>query len=132
MLKGIKLAWLHLPSLSFQEPLEEEDEDEKGPNPPMMVPVADILNHVANHNANLEYSPVSAQPLCQARPAPVPLRGRAGGSSATARPALHPRQLCSPATHPGLHLLQLKLFCSAYYSAVGLALARKSLGHLSL
>ncbi|XP_061863707.1 N-lysine methyltransferase SETD6 isoform X2 [Colius striatus] len=41
---------------SFQEPLEEEDEDEKGPNPPMMVPVADILNHVANHNANLEYS----------------------------------------------------------------------------
>nr|XP_009931951.1 PREDICTED: N-lysine methyltransferase SETD6 [Opisthocomus hoazin] len=42
---------------SFQEPLEEEDEDEKGPNPPMMVPVADILNHVANHNANLEYSP---------------------------------------------------------------------------
>uniref|UniRef100_A0A8C3Q3R2 N-lysine methyltransferase SETD6 n=10 Tax=Passeriformes TaxID=9126 RepID=A0A8C3Q3R2_GEOPR len=42
---------------SFQEPLEEEEEDEKGPNPPMMVPVADILNHVANHNANLEYSP---------------------------------------------------------------------------
>ncbi|KFV57224.1 N-lysine methyltransferase SETD6, partial [Tyto alba] len=42
---------------SFQEPLEEEDEDERGPNPPMMVPVADILNHVANHNANLEYSP---------------------------------------------------------------------------
>lgn len=35
----------------------------------MMVPVADILNHVANHNANLEYSPVSAkllhQPLSQ-------------------------------------------------------------------
>lgn len=62
MLQGVKLAWLHLPSLSFQEPLEEEDEDEKGPNPPMMVPVADILNHVANHNANLEYSPVSAVP----------------------------------------------------------------------
>ncbi|KAF1652774.1 N-lysine methyltransferase SETD6, partial [Eudyptes chrysocome] len=53
---------------SFQEPLEEEDEDEKGPNPPMMVPVADILNHVANHNANLEYSPqclrmVTTQPV---------------------------------------------------------------------
>ncbi|KAM6064730.1 N-lysine methyltransferase SETD6 isoform 1-T1 [Theristicus caerulescens] len=52
---------------SFQEPLEEED-DEKGPNPPMMVPVADILNHVANHNANLEYSPqclrmVTTQPI---------------------------------------------------------------------
>lgn len=25
----------------------------------MMVPMADILNHVANHNANLEYSQVS-------------------------------------------------------------------------
>ncbi|XP_068024489.1 N-lysine methyltransferase SETD6 isoform X1 [Melanerpes formicivorus] len=53
---------------SFQEPLEEEDEDEKSPNPPMMVPVADILNHVAKHNANLEYTPhclqmVSTQPI---------------------------------------------------------------------
>lgn len=66
MLQGMQLACLHLPSLSFQEPLEEEDEDEKGPNPPMMVPVADILNHVANHNANLEYSPVSAKLLHQA------------------------------------------------------------------
>ncbi|XP_062442332.1 N-lysine methyltransferase SETD6 [Rhea pennata] len=52
---------------SFQEPLED-DEDEKGPNPPMMVPVADILNHVANHNANLEYAPkclrmVTTQPI---------------------------------------------------------------------
>lgn len=46
--------------------MEEEEEDEKGPNPPMMVPVADILNHVANHNANLEYSPVSAKLLHQA------------------------------------------------------------------
>ncbi|KAM6064732.1 N-lysine methyltransferase SETD6 isoform 3-T3 [Theristicus caerulescens] len=55
------------PMFCFQEPLEEED-DEKGPNPPMMVPVADILNHVANHNANLEYSPqclrmVTTQPI---------------------------------------------------------------------
>ncbi|XP_072871526.1 N-lysine methyltransferase SETD6 isoform X6 [Chlorocebus sabaeus] len=40
---------------SFQEPLEEE-EDEKEPNSPVMVPAADILNHLANHNANLEYS----------------------------------------------------------------------------
>uniref|UniRef100_A0A8C9UTV0 N-lysine methyltransferase SETD6 n=1 Tax=Spermophilus dauricus TaxID=99837 RepID=A0A8C9UTV0_SPEDA len=40
---------------SFQEPLEEE-EDEKEPNSPLMVPAADILNHLANHNANLEYS----------------------------------------------------------------------------
>ncbi|XP_020819177.1 N-lysine methyltransferase SETD6 [Phascolarctos cinereus] len=52
---------------SFQEPLEEE-EDDKEPNPPMMVPAADILNHVANHNANLEYSPeylrmVATQPI---------------------------------------------------------------------
>lgn len=46
--------------------MEEEEEDEKGPNPPMMVPVADILNHVANHNANLEYSPVSTKLLHQA------------------------------------------------------------------
>ncbi|XP_015223984.2 N-lysine methyltransferase setd6 [Lepisosteus oculatus] len=43
---------------SFQEPLQEEEEDDqKEPNPPMMVPMADILNHVSNHNANLEYSP---------------------------------------------------------------------------
>ncbi|XP_072492737.1 N-lysine methyltransferase SETD6 isoform X5 [Notamacropus eugenii] len=51
---------------SFQEPVEEEDEKE--PSPPMMVPAADILNHVANHNANLEYSPeflrmVATQPI---------------------------------------------------------------------
>ncbi|XP_006863691.1 PREDICTED: N-lysine methyltransferase SETD6 [Chrysochloris asiatica] len=52
---------------SFQEPLEEDD-DEKEPNSPLMVPAADILNHVANHNANLEYSPdclrmVATQPI---------------------------------------------------------------------
>ncbi|XP_067327036.1 N-lysine methyltransferase SETD6 [Anolis sagrei] len=40
---------------SFQEPLDDEEEGE--PNPPVMVPLADLLNHVANHNANLEYSP---------------------------------------------------------------------------
>ncbi|KAJ6666193.1 hypothetical protein lerEdw1_001098 [Lerista edwardsae] len=55
---------------SFQEPLDEEEEDDKEPNPPVMVPVADLLNHVANHNANLEYSPeclklVATQPICQ-------------------------------------------------------------------
>uniref|UniRef100_A0A8C8RX81 N-lysine methyltransferase SETD6 n=1 Tax=Pelusios castaneus TaxID=367368 RepID=A0A8C8RX81_9SAUR len=55
---------------SFQEPLDEEDEDEKEPNPPVMVPMADILNHVANHNANLEYSQeclkmVTTQPICK-------------------------------------------------------------------
>lgn len=49
---------------SFQEPqeedddYEEEDEVETTPNPPMMVPMADMLNHVANHNANLEFTPV--------------------------------------------------------------------------
>ncbi|XP_049999951.1 N-lysine methyltransferase SETD6 [Alexandromys fortis] len=52
---------------SFQEPLEEED-DEKEPNSPLMVPAADILNHIANHNANLEYSAdylrmVATQPI---------------------------------------------------------------------
>ncbi|XP_034880968.1 N-lysine methyltransferase SETD6 isoform X2 [Mirounga leonina] len=46
---------------SFQEPLEEE-EDEKEPNSPLMVPAADILNHLANHNANLEYSPAFVGP----------------------------------------------------------------------
>uniref|UniRef100_A0A2K6G607 N-lysine methyltransferase SETD6 n=1 Tax=Propithecus coquereli TaxID=379532 RepID=A0A2K6G607_PROCO len=52
---------------SFQEPLEEE-EDEKEPNSPLMVPAADILNHLASHNANLEYSAnylrmVATQPI---------------------------------------------------------------------
>ncbi|XP_051548202.1 N-lysine methyltransferase setd6-like isoform X2 [Myxocyprinus asiaticus] len=43
---------------SFQEPVEDEDEEEeKEPNPPMMVPMADMLNHVSKHNANLEYTP---------------------------------------------------------------------------
>ncbi|XP_043837361.1 N-lysine methyltransferase SETD6 isoform X2 [Dromiciops gliroides] len=61
------LSSLQHPMFCFQEPLEEE-EDEKEPNPPMMVPAADILNHVADHNANLEYSPeylrmVATQPI---------------------------------------------------------------------
>ncbi|XP_029419947.1 N-lysine methyltransferase SETD6 isoform X2 [Nannospalax galili] len=52
---------------SFQEPLEEEEE-EKEPNSPLMVPAADILNHLAKHNANLEYSAdylrmVATQPI---------------------------------------------------------------------
>ncbi|GCB64005.1 hypothetical protein scyTo_0013274 [Scyliorhinus torazame] len=46
---------------SFQEPHEDDDDDddddEKAPKPPMMVPMADILNHVANHNARLEFTP---------------------------------------------------------------------------
>lgn len=50
---------------SFQEPLDdEEDEDDKDPNPPMMVPMADMLNHVANHNANLEYTPEHLKMVC--------------------------------------------------------------------
>lgn len=89
MLQSVQLACLHLPCLSFQEPLEEEDEDEKGPNPPMMVPVADILNHVANHNANLEYAPVSAKPLRQASSQSAFLFAcKAFGSGGTARPSL--------------------------------------------
>lgn len=51
-----------LPVCSFQEPQEEEDdeedEEEKTPNPPVMVPMADMLNHVSSHNANLEFMPV--------------------------------------------------------------------------
>lgn len=55
---------------SFQEPQEEEDDDEededeeKAPNPPMMVPMADMLNHVSNHNANLEFTPDSLKMVC--------------------------------------------------------------------
>ncbi|XP_016117050.1 N-lysine methyltransferase setd6 [Sinocyclocheilus grahami] len=50
---------------SFQEPDEDE---EKEPNPPMMVPMADMLNHISKHNANLEYTPeclkmVSVRPI---------------------------------------------------------------------
>ncbi|XP_070829223.1 N-lysine methyltransferase setd6 [Chaetodon trifascialis] len=57
---------------SFQEPQEEEDneedeedeEEEKAPNPPMMVPMADMLNHVSNHNAQLEFTPDSLKMVC--------------------------------------------------------------------
>lgn len=63
-----------LPLVSFQEPQveeddeddddEEEEEEEKAPNPPMMVPMADMLNHVSNHNANLEFTPVRGHIHC--------------------------------------------------------------------
>ncbi|TDH09166.1 hypothetical protein EPR50_G00083970 [Perca flavescens] len=59
---------------SFQEPQEEDDdenddddeeeEEEKAPNPPMMVPMADMLNHVSKHNANLEFTPDSLKMVC--------------------------------------------------------------------
>ncbi|XP_019957712.2 N-lysine methyltransferase setd6 [Paralichthys olivaceus] len=55
---------------SFQEPQEDEEdeeedeEEEKAPNPPMMVPMADMLNHVSNHNANLEFTPDSLKMVC--------------------------------------------------------------------
>ncbi|XP_034542284.1 N-lysine methyltransferase setd6 isoform X2 [Notolabrus celidotus] len=56
---------------SFQEPQEEDedeededDEEEKTPNLPMMVPMADMLNHVSNHNANLEFTPDSLKMVC--------------------------------------------------------------------
>ncbi|XP_020790941.2 N-lysine methyltransferase setd6 isoform X2 [Boleophthalmus pectinirostris] len=60
---------------SFQEPDEDDDDDDneeedKAPNPPMMVPMADMLNHIANHNANLEFTTeslkmVSIRPICK-------------------------------------------------------------------
>jgi SET domain-containing protein 6 len=46
---------------SFTEPEREEDSDidtEDMPitkSPPMMVPVADILNHIAKNNASLQF-----------------------------------------------------------------------------
>lgn len=54
---------------SFQEPQDEDDDDEdedeeKPPNPPMMVPMADMLNHVSNHNANLEFTQVRRHICC--------------------------------------------------------------------
>ncbi|XP_072277372.1 N-lysine methyltransferase SETD6 [Pyxicephalus adspersus] len=54
---------------SFQEPMEDEEEDcGKEGFPPMMVPVADLLNHIARHNAHLEFTPeclrmVTTQPV---------------------------------------------------------------------
>ncbi|KAM3920657.1 N-lysine methyltransferase SETD6 [Leptodactylus fuscus] len=43
---------------SFQEPLDDEEDDcGKDAHPPMMVPVADLLNHVAHHNTHLEFTP---------------------------------------------------------------------------
>ncbi|XP_053304411.1 N-lysine methyltransferase SETD6 isoform X2 [Spea bombifrons] len=42
---------------SFQEPLEGDEDSENDVHPPMMVPVADLLNHVAQHNAQLEFTP---------------------------------------------------------------------------
>ncbi|XP_054632182.1 N-lysine methyltransferase setd6 isoform X2 [Dunckerocampus dactyliophorus] len=50
---------------SFQEPQEDDDDEEEKPsNPPMMVPMADMLNHVSNHNANLEFTPDSLKMVC--------------------------------------------------------------------
>lgn len=57
---------------SFQEPQQEEDDDDEDEdedeethdNPPMMVPMADMLNHVSNHNANLEFTPESLKMVC--------------------------------------------------------------------
>uniref|UniRef100_A0A672Y275 N-lysine methyltransferase SETD6 n=1 Tax=Sphaeramia orbicularis TaxID=375764 RepID=A0A672Y275_9TELE len=34
------------------------------PEPPMMVPMADMLNHISNHNANLEFTPDSLKMVC--------------------------------------------------------------------
>ncbi|XP_061630267.1 N-lysine methyltransferase setd6 isoform X1 [Phyllopteryx taeniolatus] len=57
---------------SFQEPQEGDDDDddeddeteEKAPNPPMMVPMADMLNHVSKHNANLEFTADTLKMVC--------------------------------------------------------------------
>ncbi|XP_034061784.1 N-lysine methyltransferase setd6 [Gymnodraco acuticeps] len=59
---------------SFQEPQEEadddkddeeeEEEEEKTPYQLMMVPMADMLNHVSNHNAILEFTLDSLKMVC--------------------------------------------------------------------
>ncbi|XP_028665376.2 N-lysine methyltransferase setd6 [Erpetoichthys calabaricus] len=64
MLELYKSLVAFVMAYSFQEPIDDDDDDDddndddstdKESTLPMMVPVADILNHVANHNANLEY-----------------------------------------------------------------------------
>ena len=47
---------------SFTEPTDDDDDDDRSesdaetlPNIPMMVPVADILNHIAKNNAHLDF-----------------------------------------------------------------------------
>ncbi|XP_068117323.1 N-lysine methyltransferase SETD6 [Hyperolius riggenbachi] len=56
---------------SFQEPMEEDEEDDIGKEvlPPMMVPVADLLNHIAKHNTHLEFT---AECLRMVTTQPVP------------------------------------------------------------
>uniref|UniRef100_A0A8C5WJP1 Rubisco LSMT substrate-binding domain-containing protein n=1 Tax=Leptobrachium leishanense TaxID=445787 RepID=A0A8C5WJP1_9ANUR len=52
---------LTLPLLNtadFQELVDEEEDCGKRDPPPMMVPVADLLNHVTENNARLEFTPV--------------------------------------------------------------------------
>ena len=61
---------------SFTEPVPDDDDDDddsdsdasrdaaaaaaqRRSNPPMMVPMADILNHVADNNAHLDFGPES-------------------------------------------------------------------------
>ena len=60
---------------SFTEPVPDDDDDDddsdsdasrdaaaaaqRRANPPMMVPMADILNHVADNNAHLDFGPES-------------------------------------------------------------------------
>ena len=42
---------------------DEDDEEEVEKNPPMMLPLADILNHVSHHNACLKFSQLELQML---------------------------------------------------------------------
>ncbi|XP_061578714.1 N-lysine methyltransferase setd6 isoform X2 [Cololabis saira] len=39
-----------------EEEDDEEEDEEEAPGPPMMVPMADMLNHVSRHNAQLEFT----------------------------------------------------------------------------
>ena len=34
---------------------DDDDDEEVAPNPPIMVPLADILNHISKNNAQLEF-----------------------------------------------------------------------------
>ena len=38
-----------------KQEVDEEEEEDSGSCPPVMAPMADILNHVANNNAHLKF-----------------------------------------------------------------------------
>ena len=58
---------------SFTEPCDDEDNDDdinQQVSPPVMVPMADVLNHIAKNNAHLNFrkevlTMVAKVPICR-------------------------------------------------------------------